>query len=118
MTVNKNYKNGNRCPQGEFWVQPPGKKGFCRAIGKRKGGQSVGSSLKTGLKYATGQNKIAPSNRKSLIKGTAAGLAVAAGLTGLVAVHKVNERSQGQKKMLGQAVRDLSAPRVAGLTQQ
>lgn len=30
------YKHGNRCPQGEYWVQPQGEKGFCRRTNGQK----------------------------------------------------------------------------------
>lgn len=106
------FKHGNRCPQGEYWVQPPGQKGFCRKIGKRKGGtgrikggmlQRAGSGFKSGLRYSIGQNKLAPNQKKSVGKGVAAGIMIAGGglalAGGAMALKQRGERRQHEKEL-------------------
>lgn len=72
------FKHGNRCPQGEYWVQPPGKKGFCRAIGKRKGEMSNPQSMQVQKK-----RKLTWQNRMTSRGSQAAGKLALIGLGGM-----------------------------------
>ena len=45
------FKHGNRCPQGEYWVQPPGKKGFCRRTNGQK--KKMGTGVKAAIALGT-----------------------------------------------------------------
>lgn len=75
------FKHGNRCPQGKYWVQPPGKKGFCRATGKRKGGMSNPQPMQVQKKRKlTWQNKMTSKGSQTAGKIALAVLASGAGI--------------------------------------
>jgi len=45
------FKHGNRCPQGEYWVQPQGEKGFCRRTNGQK--KKMGTGVKAAIALGT-----------------------------------------------------------------